>query len=383
MKTIITDELYEYAVSIRRKIHEQPELGFELDNTVALVSAELDKLGIKYTYAYGRGSVVCELGKGEKTIGLRADMDALPIEEKTGLPYSSQVKGRMHACGHDAHTAILLSTAKYLKAHEQDLPCKVRLIFQPSEECAESGAKMMVDNGICDGVDHILSTHCEPTIDSGKIGVCYGDYMAACIPATVRFLGKASHAALPEYGIDAIAMANEAYSKMKVAVAEETQGAKYIWSVGAFHGGTAHNVIAELCEMDISFRFFDLDFACRVEKRVRQICEEVAAKFGGKAEIKWNVSSIAVHNDEQLTARFESAARLEGLSVEHVAQKMSSEDFGWYLGCVPGLIFRFGTRNEALGCTTTAHKSDFKIDERGMRLAITAFCTYILNYPSN
>lgn len=138
--------------------------------------------------------------------------------------------------------------------------------MQPSEECAVSGAKMLVDNGVCDGVDHIICTHCENAMDTGKIGICYGDYMAACIPATIRFKGRTSHAALPEFGIDAVAMAVEAYGKMKEMVAREADGAKYIWSVGRFQGGHVHNVIADLCEMDISFRFYDMDFANRIEK---------------------------------------------------------------------------------------------------------------------
>ena len=218
---MITDKLYEYARGIRRRIHEYPEVGFELDETVKLVSEELRQMGIEYTYAYGKGSVVAELGRGKRTLALRADMDALPIEEKTGLPYSSRIRGQMHACGHDAHTAILLAVARYLKENEEALPAKVRLIFQPSEEGAVSGARMMTERGVCDGVDRIISTHCDNDIESGNIGICYGDYMAACVPLTLRFIGKSSHATLPEHGVDAIAMANEAYLRMKKAVAEE------------------------------------------------------------------------------------------------------------------------------------------------------------------
>ena len=377
MENSVLDKLYEYAVGIRRTLHQYPELGFELENTVKLVSRELSSLGIEYTYKYGKGSVACELGKGKRLIALRADMDALPIEEKTGLPYSSRIKGKMHACGHDAHTAVLLAVARYLKENEERLKCRVRLIFQPSEECAESGAKMMVENGVCEGVSEILAAHCENVLDAGAIGIRRGDYMAACIPATVRFIGRSAHAALPEFGVDAIGMANEAYLKMKEAVREESRGERYIWSVGSFHGGTAHNIIAELCEMDISFRFYDLNFAERVEKRVREICSEVAKKFGGRAEILWNLSSMAVRNDEALTDRFAEVARDAGLETVEMPQKMSSEDFGWYLEQVPGVLFRFGTRNEALGCAAVAHRGDFCIDESGMRSAIKAFCAYI------
>lgn len=373
------NELYEYAVALRRELHQYPEIGFDLDRTVKLVSGELDRIGIAYTYAYGKGSVVAELGQGEKLIALRADMDALPVEEKTDLPYKSKLPGQMHACGHDSHTAVLLAVAKYLKENEKNLPCKVRLIFQPSEEGAISGAKMLVDNGVMDGVEHIICTHCENAMETGKIGICYGDYMAACIPATIRFRGRTSHAALPEYGIDAVAMAVEAYGKMKTMIAREAEQTKYIWSVGRFQGGHVHNVIADLCEMDISFRFYDGEFAKRVEEKARAICNEIATRYGGSVEIVWNMSTGAVHNDKSIVVRFANAARSAGLNVQPMPQRMSSEDFGWYLTKAPGMIFRFGTRNENLGCTALAHRNDFCIDEEGMKAAIQAFCTYVMN----
>ena len=373
------NELYEYAVALRRELHQYPEIGFDLDRTVKLVSGELDRIGIAYTYAYGKGSVVAKLGQGEKLIALRADMDALPVEEKTDLPYKSKLPGQMHACGHDSHTAVLLAVAKYLKENEKNLPCKVRLIFQPSEEGAISGAKMLVDNGVMDGVEHIICTHCENAMETGKIGICYGDYMAACIPATIRFRGRTSHAALPEYGIDAVAMAVEAYGKMKTMIAREAEQTKYIWSVGRFQGGHVHNVIADLCEMDISFRFYDMEFAKRVEKNVRSICNEIASRYGGSVEVVWNMSTGAVYNDPAIVDTFVQTVKHAGLNVQSMPQRMSSEDFGWYLTKAPGMIFRFGTRNEKLGCTALAHRNDFCIDEEGMKAAILAFCTYVMN----
>lgn len=376
----ISNELFSYAVEMRRKLHEYPEVGFDLPLTVKAVSDALEGLGIEYTYKYGEGSVVAEIGSGEKMVAFRADMDALPVEEKTDLPYKSKNPGKMHACGHDAHTAILLSVAKYLKEHESELSCRVRLIFQPSEEGAISGAKMMVDNGVCDGVDHIICTHCETAIDTGNIGVCYGDYMAACIPATIRFKGRTSHAAAPQYGIDAVAMAVEAYGKMKEMVAREAGQNKYIWCVGRFQGGHVHNVVPDLCEMDISFRFYDMDFAKRVEENVRSICNEIANNYGGSVEFVWNMSTGAVHNDKKIVERFEKTTKNSGLNVCDVSQKMSSEDFGWYLEKVPGMLFRFGIRNEELGSTVPAHRNDFKLDEEGMKAAIKAFCEYIMNY---
>ncbi|MBR5156929.1 MAG: amidohydrolase [Clostridia bacterium] len=373
-------ELFDYAVAIRRQIHQYPEIGFELEKTVAQVTNELKQLGIEYTTRYGKSSIVAELGQGDKLIALRADMDALPVEEKTSLPFKSKISGQMHACGHDAHTAILLAVAKYLKENENKLNCRIRLIFQPSEEGAVSGAKMMVDNGVMEGVDHIICTHCDNEIDSENIGVCYGDYMAACIPASITFKGRTSHATLPQFGIDANAMAVEAYIEMKKMLKQSAEDTPYIWSVGRIAGGQAHNVISDLCEMDISFRFYDMDFAKQVEKNVRYICNDIAQKYGGSADIIWNMSTGAVHNDKNITEKFDKAARKAGLAVQNMPQRMMSEDFGWYLTKARGMIFRFGTKNEELGCTSPLHSNDFCIDENGMKAAIDAFVSYILDF---
>lgn len=372
------DEIYAYIVSIRRELHTYPEVGFELPNTVATVCRELDRMGIPHTDKYGRCCVVAELGTGENVLALRADMDALPVEEKTGLSYASKINGRMHACGHDAHTAILLGVAKYLKAHESELKRRVRFIFQPAEESAVSGARMMVENGVMSGVDEIIATHCDNGIPVGEVGLCRGDYMAACIPATLTFLGKSSHATAPAKGIDAIAMAVECYQKLNAMVKQEAGSQPFIWSVGKICGGTAHNVIADKCTMDISFRFYDTAFATRVEERTRDICREISKKFGGRIDILFDMSTGAVHNDASLCLALESRLKHMGVIVNPIKREMTSEDFGWYLTKSKGLLFRFGTRNEETGCTAALHTSNFMIDEAGMRTAFLSFISYVL-----
>lgn len=378
---IVTNEIFEYAVSIRRLLHQNPEVGFELPDTAALVISELQKMGIPCTEKYGACSAVGYLKNpsAKKTLAIRADMDALPVNEKTDLPYRSRVDGKMHACGHDAHTAVLLSTAKILKEHEAELPCNVKLIFQPAEECEASGAKMMVENGVMEDVDSIICTHCDNDIPVGTIGTCPGEYMAACIPIRAKFYGKTAHATMPEQGIDAIAMAVEAYDAMKEMAAKEAgETIRYIWSVGSFHGGHAHNVIADNCELSITFRYYDNDFAKRVMEKADAICNEIAGKRGGAAELDWSISTGPVYNDEDMNRQFEEAIADVGISMVKMPIRMSSEDFGWYLTKKPGMIFRFGTRNEALGCTTLAHCNDFNIDEESMKYAIEAFVSYVM-----
>ena len=379
MKEIELTELFSYAIDIRRQLHMYPEVGFELPKTTALVAGELEKMGITPNLSYGKCSVVAEIGSGDKLIAIRADMDALPVNEKVDIPYASKIPGQMHACGHDSHTAIVLAVAKHLKENEDKLGCRIRLIFQPSEEGAISGAKMMVENGVMDGVDHIICTHCENDMDVGNIGICYGDYMAACIPWNVRFSGRTAHAALSHLGIDAVAMSADAYFEFKNMIKEEAGDMPYIWNVGRFSGGEVHNVVPDKCEMDISFRFYDMDFAKRVEARAKKICTDIATKYGGKAEIDWHMSTGSIYNNPELTEKFSNITKENGINVIDMPRRMSSEDFAWYLEKTPGFIFRFGTRNEALGCTTLAHRNDFKIDEDGMKYAISAFINYALN----
>lgn len=383
MITSVSRETFDYAVAVRRQLHQYPEVGFDLPRTVELVKKELTDMGIPFTERYGQCAVVGYLGNKENapTLGIRADMDALPVHEKTDLPYSSTIDGQMHACGHDSHTAVLLAVAKVLKAREAELPCNVRLIFQPSEEGAVSGAKMMVDNGVMEGVDEIICTHCENDLDAGFIGVHPGDYMAACIPVTVKFHGKTAHAALPHMGIDAVAMGVEAYGKLRQMVAQEAGDKPYIWCNGYFAGGEVHNVIPDECTMYISFRFYDMAFAERVMGKTKKICEDIANAYGGTAQVLWHMSTAPVHNDENMQQRFNKIVS-RVLSVTDMPQRMSSEDFAWFLQKKPGMIFRFGTRNEKKGCIALAHRNDFCIDEEGMKTAILAFVNFAMHYES-
>ncbi len=380
----LTEELFEETVAARRYLHAHPEVGFDLENTAAFVKRKLEECGVAYTEEYGRCSVCGLLGdlSGAKPVlALRADMDALPIREESGEAFSSLNEGMMHACGHDSHTAVLLTAAKILKQHEAELPCGVKLMFQPSEECAESGAKMMVENGVLDGVTAVLGVHCENVVDAGIVGIRDGAYMAACIPIELSFIGKSGHAAMPETAVDAIAMAVRACPRLKAMVEEEAQGQPYIWSVGYFHGGTAHNIIAGRCDLRISFRYYDQAFADRVMARAKEICDGIAREAGGQAELEWHMSAPPVINDSKMVERFRRVIREETeLPLTELPRRMSSEDFSWYMTKKPGAIFRFGTRNEEKGCTALAHHSDFRIDEDGMRAGVEAFVAFALHY---
>ena len=376
----VSKELFDYTIAHYHHLHQYPEIGFELPMTSAYVTNELHKLGIETTDRYGKYSVSCQIGNDptRPTILLRADMDALPVQEQTGLPYSSTIPGVMHACGHDSHTSILLAVAKYLKEHEDELACNVRFAFQPNEEGEYSGAKVMVDNGVMDGVACCLCTHCEGTLPSGVIGLFEGDYMAACIPMTIRFHGKTAHATRPDTGIDALAMAVEAYNKLKAMAAEEANGRKYIWSVGHLAAGDVHNVIPDLATMKISFRFYDIAMSQSIMARTEQICQEIAQRFGGTAEVDWRMSTGPLHNDAGVAALLEKITK--DLPTQQMASRMSSEDFAWFLSKAPGALFRYGIVNPEKGCGGVAHNPNFKLDEDAFRSAILVFTRFALNY---
>ena len=249
----LTDSDFDYAVLRRRQLHRYPEMLFDLEHTVSLVCRELDRMGIVRSEA-GPGSVVGWIGPegAPVTVGIRADMDALPIQEETNLAFASEVAGVMHACGHDSHTAVLLTVAQVLKRHEAEMKVRVKLLFQPSEEGAESGAKSMVEHGAVEDVDCVIAAHCDNELEAGTIGICSGGYMTASTLIKLVFLGQKSHAASPEKGVDAIAMAVEAYGVLKQGIAEEAGNRLYIFGINCLTGGTAPNMVADRCEMTIA-----------------------------------------------------------------------------------------------------------------------------------
>ena len=213
----------DYIKEIMHELHRVPELGFDLPKTLAIVKRELDEIGISYTDQYGKSSLVAELNPQKKdfTIAIRADMDALAITETSGVPYASEIPGHMHACGHDAHTAIALATLKELNAMRDSIGCRVKFIFQPAEEYAPSGAKLMAEDGVMDDIDVIVALHVEPTLNSGTVGYISGPRNATSDGFTLTFRGKSAHVAEQQYGRDAIMMAVRAYTDIEFIIAKE------------------------------------------------------------------------------------------------------------------------------------------------------------------
>ena len=358
----------EYIIALRREIHEYPEIGFDLPKTIAVVKRELDKLGIEYTEEYGKSSVVATINPDKKdfTIGIRADMDALLIQEKTDLPFKSKIDGQMHACGHDAHTAMLLGTAKALKAMEDKISCRVKLLFQPSEEGQQSGAELMVADGVMDDIDVIIGQHIENWLDVGTVGVCKGASMASSRTVKIQFFGKTAHATLPHSGIDALAAAVKTYNDIQFMLTREMNPFdRYICSVGKLSAGTTQNVIADYAEMLISVRAYKNEVDEHIAKRIDQIAKNAADELSAKVKIESDLKCFVVYNNPYISELLlSSAGKIVGAdNIAEMPVKMSSEDFSQYLTKKPGVFMRLGTRNEKKGCTTLPHNNDFLIDE--------------------
>ena len=375
----------EYILALRHEIHEYPELEFDLPRTLAVVRRELDDLGIPYTEQYGRSSIVGFLNPDCKgfTIGIRADMDALPLTEKTDLPYASKIPGAMHACGHDAHTAMLLGTAKALKALEKELKCRVLLVFQACEEGSDSGAREMVKDGLMDEIDLIIGMHIENWLEAGTVGVGEGACMAASHPIHIEFFGKTAHASLPQSGANALAMAVSTYNGINTMLATRIDPfAKYICCVGQLTAGHTDNVIPDYAQMKISLRSYDTALESFIVENIRAIAENAAAVQGGTVKFHHETKALPVINHPVVrSAVLESAAKVVGEgNLAPMPIKMSSEDFSFFVDKKPGAFIRLGTRNAAKGCVTLPHNNDFLLDEDALPIGSQVCVQFVLDH---
>lgn len=376
---------HEYILKIRRELHMFPEVAFDLPRTLALIRRELDAMGIPYTERYGKSSIVAFINPDCKgfSIGFRADTDALPLTEKTDLPYASQHPGKMHACGHDAHTAMLLGTAKALKAMEAELECRVVLIFQACEEGEFSGAKLMVEDGVMDLVDVIVGMHVENWLEAGTVGICPGVAMAASHPMRIEFFGRSAHATLPHTGADALAMAVETYNGIMAMKATQMDPfAKYVCSVGQLTGGTTVNVIADYAQMKISLRTYDQKTESFIVENIRRVAEAAASRRGGTIAFHENAKALPLVNDPAVSKQvLASAAKVVGDDkIVTMPIKLSSEDFSFYVSRKPGTFLRLGTRNAAKGCVTLPHNNDFLLDEDALEYGSRIFVRFVLDH---
>lgn len=335
------------AVRLRRDIHQHPELSEQEFRTKALIADWLTALDIPYT-TFSNGGIAACIGSGDWAVGIRADMDALPIQEATGLPYASQTPGVMHACGHDINTAILLGSAKMFKSVEAELPCAVKLFFQPAEETV-GGAKVMIDEGCmaAPSVHHVLGIHVDPSVSVGSAAFLPGKMNAAIVELRITVRGKSCHGARPEEGVDAIVTAAHIITALQsVSSRMNAATTPVVVTIGTVHGGTAGNIVAGEVVMTGTVRVLDMDTAARVKEQIRSVATSVATAWGAEADVELTDDYPALINDTALTQLMAAeASRLLGEDkvILRDTPSMGGDDFAYFSSAAKGCYFNIGT----------------------------------------
>lgn len=364
-------------LELRHQIHSNPELSFEEFETSALIQQELDRLGIAWKPMAGTGvsAVIEGRNPSSKVVGLRADMDALPIQEVEGRPYGSRNPGKMHACGHDVHTTCLLGTAELLQSLRDRFDGTVKLVFQPGEERIPGGASLMIRDGVLDNpkVDVMIGQHVMPQMPVGLYGFREGLYMASADEIYLTLHGKGGHGAAPHLCIDPVAAAAQIIVSLQQVV---SRGANPIipsvLSFGKVIANGATNVIPETVYVEGTFRTLDEAWREEAHGKIRSITEGIAASLGVRAELEIRKGYPFLRNDPALTARCREAARSFAgeAHVEELSIWMAAEDFSYYSHQVPSCFYRLGVRNEARGIVHGVHHPGFDIDEEALALGV-------------
>lgn len=363
-------------IALRRELHRFPELGYQEVHTAQLVCQELDRLGISYQAKVAKTGVVAEISHGSgKTVALRADMDALPISEATDLPFSSEHPGVMHACGHDAHTAMLLGAARLLK--DESFAGTVRLLFQPSEEdnCGDpdgySGAKRMLVEGALQGVDCALGLHQAPMLPTGTISLRDGAVLAAADHFEIVVQGRSAHAGVnPEEGIDAIVIAAELIGHLQTIVSRKVSpNDQAVISVGGISGGNSYNIIADRVVLSGTTRALDDQVYQRNLAQIRTICASLAEMHGAKIEFRLLHAVPVTMNHPQVTAaaRRSAAKVFPQPGILAVPPLLGGEDFAYIAAEIPACFAILGTQAPD-GPPYSLHHPQMRLDEAALPL---------------
>jgi len=360
-------------VEVRRDLHAHPEIAFEEVRTSGIVAQRLERMGLAPRTQVGKTGVVATIqgGRPGKTVLLRADMDALPIHEANDVPYRSQHDGRMHACGHDCHTSILLGVAKQLVQDRASLPGQVRLCFQPAEEQG-GGALAMIEDGLFEPKpDAAFGLHVWQDLDLGTVGVTPGPFMASVDEFEITLRGKGAHAAMPEAGLDPIVAAAHVVTALQTIASRETDPFKeVVVSVTQIHAGSAFNIIPETAWLNGTVRVFDDAVWEGLPGRFERIVRGVAKALGLEAEIRYQRHNRATVNDPAMAELAREAAS-EVVGAKNVVQDvrtMGGEDFSWMLAQVPGCFIAVGSRNTSRGLTFGHHHPRFDVDEASLEI---------------
>lgn len=381
------DEIMPGVIEDRRFLHQNPELGLQEHKTAAYIAERLKAIGVEDIRTGVGVTGVTALIHGTKpgpkrTVMLRADMDALPIQELNDVEYKSTVPGVMHACGHDAHVSMLLGAAQVLMSHRADFPGTVKVLFQPAEE-GLGGAGRMIRDGAMEGVDATFGLHIWQGTDLGTVEVRNGVAMVAADGFNLTITGKGGHGGLPHDCVDPIAIGAQVVTALQNLISREMDpNLPAVITIGAFHAGEASNVIPETAELRASVRTVNREQRERLLRRIGEVCTGIATAMGGSAEIDIRHGVPPVINDPVM-ADFVRAAAADMVGAENVVEgvlKNVSEDYSEFMELVPGCYFFVGSRNADRGLTWGHHHARFDIDEEAMSTGIGCLAGSAMRY---
>ncbi len=372
----LSEKYFSETQSYRHHIHSNPELSFQEFETSAYIQLQLKSLGIAFEVKADTGIVAHIYGNNadKKVVALRADIDALPIQETNEVPYKSKNAGVMHACGHDVHTSSLLTSLKILNETKAEWEGTVKAIFQPAEEKLPGGASIMIKEGALENpkASSIVGQHVMPLIEAGKVGFRSGKYMASTDELYIKVIGKGGHGAMPHLNIDPVLIASHMIVALQQVVSRNADPKlPSVLSFGKVIANGATNVIPNEVYIEGTFRTLDEEWRAKAHEHIKKIASGVVESMGGKLELEIRKGYPFLINDEAVTMRARTAAE-EYLGKENVLDLdiwMAAEDFAYYSQVMPASFYRLGTGNIAKGITASVHTPNFNIDEESLKIA--------------
>ncbi|KPU45667.1 putative hydrolase YxeP [Oxobacter pfennigii] len=373
----------QYVINMRREFHKNPEASLKEFWTSGRIKGELDVMGIPWVSCAGTGIIATIEGMHEgKTIGLRADMDALEITEANEVEYKSQNDGIMHACGHDGHIAMLLGTAKILNECRDKIKGTVKLFFQPAEEIAR-GAKMMIDEGALNGVDGVFAIHLWSGLDVGKVSVEAGPRMAAADFFKIIIKGKSGHGSMPHQAIDAVVAGAACVMNLQSLVSREMNPLEsVVISVGSFHSGTRNNIIANEALLEGTARCFNPKIRQEIPDVLERMVKNTAAGYRAEAELRYVEGTAPTINNVECSKLAASCVEkiLSRDAVAETEKTTGGEDFSLFLEKAPGIIAFVGIRNEEKGTCYAHHHENFNMDEDALEIGTALYAQYAVDF---
>lgn len=358
-------------IEVRRNLHREPELSYEEFRTTEKLREWLRNAGIPIMDLPLKTGLIAEIGQGDgPVVAIRCDIDALPIEEQTGLPFASEIPGKMHACGHDFHTAVILGAALLLKKREHELPGKVRVLFQPAEETGHGAESVLASGGLKD-VDAIFGLHNSPELPTGAFGTRTGALTAGVDRFEITVKGVGAHAAYPEKGVDTIVTAAQIITMLQTVVSRQNNTLEpVVLSVTRINGGFTWNVLPELVELEGTVRTYNEEIRRNIPVQMTRIIEGIAAAAGAEAKLHWYPGPAATVNHGEWADFTKEVALAAGYDVHDIPPQMGGEDFSFYLQQIPGAFVNIGS-----GPNYALHHPRFDVDEAAILPAAAYFAS--------